>query len=34
VNETFWTQETGLNGSTTAAVNPGRSFWLGAKYQK
>lgn len=34
VNETFWTQETGLNGSTTAAVNPGRSFWLGVKYQK
>jgi TonB-dependent receptor len=33
-NETFWTQETGLNGSTTAAVNPGRSFWLGVKYQK
>ncbi len=34
LNETFWTQETGLNGSTTAAVNPGRSFWLGVKYQK
>lgn len=34
VHRSFWTQETGLNGSTTAAVNPGRSFWLGAKYQK
>ena len=34
LNRAFWTQETGLNGSTTAAVNPGRSFWLGVKYQR
>ncbi len=33
LNRAFWTQETGVNGSTTAAVNPGRSFWLGVKYQ-
>ena len=33
LNRAFWTQETGVNGSTTAAVNPGQSFWLGVKYQ-